>query len=78
MFQKLILFVHIAFTSVYCYPCDGVDSWKCPNDTMCIRGSDELCAPPPFNIQRCPNGGDFGESVCSEQFCEENSLKKCP
>ena len=74
--QKLILFVHIAFTSVYCYPCDGIDAWKCPNDSMCIRSVNELCAPPPFNIQRCPNGGDFGESVCSEQFC--GILRKCP
>ena len=78
MIPKLILFIPIAFTSVYCYPCDGVDAWKCPNDTMCIGKDNELCAPPPFNIQRCPNGGDFGESVCTEQFCEENGLQKCP
>ena len=78
MIPKLILFIHIAFTSVYCYPCDSPGAWKCPNDTMCIDKYFEVCSPPPFNIQRCPNGGDFGESVCSKQFCEENGLHKCP
>ena len=78
MIPKLILFIHIAFTSVYCYPCDGTLAWKCPNDTMCLDKRRELCSQPPFNIQRCPNGGDFGESVCSKQFCEENGLHKCP
>ena len=78
MFQRLILFVHIFFTGVHCYPCDGVYAWKCPNDTMCISRNYELCAPPPFNIQRCPNGGDVGESVCSKEFCKKHGLHKCP
>ena len=78
MIQKMILFIHIAFTSVYCYPCDGLDALKCPNDTMCINQDYELCSPPPYNIQRCPTGGDIGESVCSKPFCEEKGLHKCP
>ena len=78
MIQKLILFIQIAFTSVYCYPCDGMYAWKCPNDTMCISKINDLCAPPPFEIQRCPSGGDVGKWVCSAQFCEENGLHKCP
>ena len=78
MIQKLILFIQITFTSVYCYPCDGMYAWKCPNDTMCISKINELCAPPPFEIQRCSNGGDVGKWVCSAQFCEENGLHKCP
>jgi len=78
MIKKLILFMHIAFTSVYCYSCDGLDALKCPNDTMCINQDYELCSPPPYNIQRCPTGGDIGESVCSKPFCEEKGLHKCP
>ena len=78
MIPQLIILLHIAFTSVYCYPCDGPFAWKCPNDTMCLHRIYEVCAPPPFNIQRCPNGGDVGESFCSKQFCEENGLDKCP
>ena len=78
MIPKLILFIHITITSVYCYPCDDRLAWRCPNDAMCLNLDREVCAPPPFNIQRCPNGGDFGESVCSKQFCEQNGLHKCP
>ena len=76
MIPKLILFIHIAITKIYCYPCDGPRAWKCPNDTMCLDKLNEVCSPPPFHIQRCPNGGDVDESVCSKQFCEENG-KPC-
>ena len=34
--------------------------------------------PTTFQYPKMPKRGDFGESVCSKQFCEENGLHKCP
>ena len=64
--------------TIQCYPCDGEYAWKCPNDTLCLEKKLEVCAPPPNNIPRCPNGGDYGEEHCNEQLCKEIGLHKCP
>ena len=80
MIPTLILCVHIVLTSVYCLPCDDHYAWKCPNDTLCFHKLYEVCAPPPWNIQRCPNGGDVGNSSCTQERCKElsSNLVKCP
>ena len=53
------------------------DAWQCPNDDLCIQKQD-VCAFPPFNIQRCPNGGDIGNDSCTEDLCKEIGFVKCP
>ena len=53
------------------------DAWQCPNDTICIQKQD-VCAPPPHSIPRCPNGGDFGNDSCTEELCESIGQLKCP
>ena len=79
MIPTLILCVHIVLTSVYCLPCDHEFAWRCPNDTLCLHKY-EVCRPPPRNIQRCPNGGDFGNSSCTWKRCKEIYWRyvKCP
>ena len=80
MIPTLILCVHLVLTSVYCLPCDHPRAWKCPNDTLCLDKRYEVCSPPPRNIQRCPNGGDVGNSSCTQERCKElyYYYVKCP
>ena len=85
MIPTLILCAHIVLTSVYCLPCDHPQAWKCPNDALCLHKLIEVCQPPPRNIQRCPNGGDIGNSSCTQERCKELSsyalnigYVKCP
>lgn len=56
------------------------DYWKCPHDNLCLYKITEVCSVPPYNISRCPSGGDVGENVCTEEFCASLGLywPKCP
>ena len=51
--------------------------WQCPNDDLCIQKQD-VCALPPYNIPRCPNGGDFGNVSCTAELCTKIGYSKCP
>ena len=75
-------------TGLLCIPCDykirmgayGYNNykvWQCPYDELCIQNQD-VCAPPPYNIPRCPSGGDFGNDSCTEDRCNEIGMFKCP
>ena len=74
MIPLMILCVHLCLTSVYCIPCDHERAWKCPNDTLCLDKLSEVCAPPPRNIQRCPNGGDYGDQYCPKDNDDEKKV----
>ena len=76
MFLVKIILQLSTLKCVFSVPCgykhpdrryNHLDAWKCPNDTLCIQKQD-VCAPPPYNIPRCPNGGDIGNSSCTEEF----------
>ena len=75
------IFLHFYITKYYCLQCDNPAAWKCPNDNLCLYGYSEVCVPPPFDIKRCPNGGDYGNYSCTEESCKElykSYLVKCP
>ena len=79
MIPTLILCVCIFLTCVHCFPCDHTWAWKCPNDNLCLHRLHEVCAPPPRSVQRCPNGGDYGNVSCTQERCKElYSRVKCP
>ena len=71
-------------TEFLCIPCGykhtydrNFDAWQCPFDAGCIQKQD-VCAPPPFNTPRCPNGGDIGYVSCTQELCAEIGFYKCP
>ena len=74
------MLLHFYIPMYHCAPCEDFDTWKCPNDNLCFFKYNEVCAPPPRNIQRCPNGGDFGNISCTEERCKEldSHFTKCP
>ena len=77
---SVYIFLHLCITKYHCVPCDRLYAWKCPNDNLCLHQWYEVCAPPPYNIQRCPNGGDVGNYSCTEETCKQlwSGYVKCP
>ncbi len=84
----VLIFLLSTMTGLLCIPCNykhpyvdsswrKYDAWQCPRDELCIQKQD-VCALPPFNIQRCPNGGDFGNDSCTEELCKDIGKVKCP
>ena len=68
---NVYIFVNFYMTEYLCLPCDSFHAWKCPNDNLCLHQWYEVCVPPPYNIQRCPNGGDYGNDSCTQERCQE-------
>ena len=76
-FQSLLILS--LFSAIESYPCDGDYKWKCPNDNnLCLDRRYEVCSPPPYNTPRCYNGGDYGNSSCTDQLCKSMHRIKCP
>ena len=85
MSRPILMFVVLLSLGkpVISFYCRYGQEWQCPLDPLKLckhtySGSNEVCAPPPNNIPRCPNGGDYGEGVCTESFCKALGLYKCP